>query len=591
MAFTDVSDESIADRYVLAELSLGRKQGQWVPYEAGVWYYHFYKYSLNQTYGYKKGFLLGYKESGTDNLGIKYNPIDINSCYVDGEEYTEASSLANMIATNKRWWYAPDEVRFYIHIDGFDPPHAHIVVVGITWPIANKAKNINSMYYEPRLMGSVTIEKSKDPLEFGVIRHTTSGLQMHNEDGFFDEIKESVVTYQPVYMKYGVDLLDGTIMAYANYQDVGRRHIENYGLTWKQFNISLVDGRKILSRKIPTNVYNQTAYPNLSDKNIGKSIPLVWGIVKNVPCICTDEEASPSNFNFKCANVSDHGSGIRAITTAYVNGVEETIQSTDLTNGEFTIANTDYAPGQKVTADITGFDFAADDDNPLDIIEDILDTYQSIAYNATNFDTAEWATAKALAYDVGIFIDKPTEISKIIEKIGVSNFGNFIDKDDGKYSFRIFDRQAASTRTITVSEIFGEPNISWAGSRFLTKVKVGYAQDYSEKQFAWYEDDTAESDVHAENKKYQEKEPETYLVNAADAQSLAEDYIDLMKSIRGVVNVTVGTKHMDLEIMDIITITLDRRQSAWFGELRCQVIGLRKNLMSGKVDITGLVLD
>lgn len=607
MAWVDVKDESIADRYVLAELSLGRKQGQWVPYEAGIWYYHFWKYSLNKTYGYKKGFLLGYKESGTGDLGVKYKPVDINSCFVDGEEYTEATSLANMIATNKRWWYEQGDIRFYIHIDGFDPPHAHIILIGALWGIANKDKNINGAYYEPRLKGSVTINKSKDPLGFGIIRHETSGLETNNEDGYFDKLKDSVISFQPVDMKYGIDTVDGTIMDYADYLDVGRSYIESHKLDWQKCNMELVDYRKLLSRQLPVNVFDQTTYPYLKDSNVGKSIPLVWGPVYKAPVTCTNEEESgpPVDYSFKLCDVSDHTDGIEAIDQVYVykddKWTEVTHGNEDLALATFTLPSAaganQYKSGQKVGVDFKGFkvpDFPSGyylDDNSLDVIEDILNTYLSITYNATNYDQTEWAAAKANAKVQGIFLDKPIEISKIIGTIAFSNFADFIELDNGKFTFRIFDRQASSAGTIELNELFGIPGIEHTGANFITKAIVGYAKDWSGNDYRWYIDDTLEDEIHAEYKKYQEKKLETYLTNAADAQALAESYIDLGKKDRGIIRFQTGCKYMDLEIGDTYSVTLDRRQSAWMGVQRIAIIGLSKVLTMGKVDVTGLMLD
>lgn len=46
VSYSDVINQSIADRIILAELNLGRSQTKWDNYQAGVW---FYSWTANQN--------------------------------------------------------------------------------------------------------------------------------------------------------------------------------------------------------------------------------------------------------------------------------------------------------------------------------------------------------------------------------------------------------------------------------------------------------------------------------------------------------------------------------------------------------------
>jgi len=598
MSFTTEKEKPVSNKIVLAEIDMGRKQVNWLNYCAGIWYYRFNTLKKNQDHSFLYGnFLFGpFLSSGTGDSGINFTPFDVGSCIVDGEGYTEQASIADVVnpTNNKSWYYDRDETEFYIHVDGFDDPRNHIIVVGLTLALSNKAKHINGGYYEPRIKGMFVISKSKDPLEFGIIRMDGGSTDLDNKDGFFDDFTDSIVFGQPTDIKYGIDDIDGTEMDYADYKQVGKFYIDDIDIGWPDCRISLIDYRDLFSKKIPTNVFDQTTFSDLKNSNVGKSIPLPWGQIYGFMPICTNEEGS-TPFRFQLADVTDHADGIVSIDKVVVETTDVTGNQVDhLADGYFTLTSTYYTPGQKVYVDFKGFDdgLGAMDDNSLDVIEDILNTYLSIPYNATYYDTTEWAAIKDSTKDIGFILDKPTEIKKIIENIQRSNFGGFIVHDDGKYTFRQLDRTAAADETVLLNEYFTPPRIRYIRSRYLSKVSIGYAKDHDNNDYRWYLKDDLEADIVAEYKKSKWKEIETYLTNATDAQWLAEKYMDLWGKVRGEISTQTGIQNSEFEIDDVKNLTLDRRDRGWKGPLKTEIIGLKKDMLgTGKVTITGLVLE
>jgi len=597
VSFATEKEKTVSNKYVLVEINMGRVQGKWLNYCAGIWYYRFNTFKEDQEHSFLSGnFLFGpFLSSDTSDSGINFTPFDVGSCKVDGGAYSEQSSIANLISNNESWYYDRDATEFYIHVDDFDDPRNHTVIIGITISLSNKEKHINGGYYEPRIMGSFIINKTKDPLEFGIIRKDGGTLQLNNEDGFFDDFANSVVHGQPVDIKYGIDDIDGTEMDYADYQQIGKYLIDDIDIGWGDCKLSLIDYRDNFSLKIPTNTFDQTTYPNLADKYVGRAIPLIWGEVFNFPVICTnDEESTPANYSFKICDVSDHTDGINDIVQVYVNGEAVSHSNEDLTNATFTLSTSDYAPGQTVTADIKGFDdgLGAMDDNSLDVIEDILDTYLNITYNATNYDTTEWAAIKSSTKDVGIGLDQPIEIREIIEIIQRSNFGGFLVHDDGTYTFRQLDRTVAADETVLLNEYFTPPRIRFNRNRYLSKISIGYAHDHANKNYRWYVNDDLEADIFAEYQKYKSREIETYLTNATDAEWLADLHMDLWQKVRGEIITQTGIQNIDFEVDDIHNLTLDRRDRGWKGTKKTVIIGLKKDLLgTGKVLITGLDIE
>jgi len=596
MSFATEKEKASSNKIILAEIDIGRYQQDWLNYCAGFWYYRFNTFKQNQEHSFGYGnFCFGsFGSSGTFDSGIKFVPFDIKSCFVDGEEYYEASSIVDMIATNKSWYYDRDETEFYIHIDKFEDPRFHKIIVGLTLALSNKSKHINNGYYEPKIKGHPVISKTKDPLEFGIIRFDGGSLTLDNEDGFFDNFVDSIVFGQPARILYGIDELDGTEMAYSDYKKICKRYIETINTKWLECQLGLVDYRKLLSRKIPINIYDKTTYPYLADKNIGKSIPLGWGPIYNAPVTCTnDEESAPSNYSFKICDVSDHSYGIKAIDQVYVGDVKVNHSNANLTGATFTLSTTDYKPGQKVTCDYRGYVNASSEliDNSLNILEDILYIYLAIPYNSEYFNQTEWDDAKSKAFDIGLFLEKPEKITEIIEKTALSNFGNFIILDDGRYTFRILDRTASASKTVLLNEYFDEPEIDFDGNKFISKIRIGYAKDHENNEYRWYQDDSLENEIVAEYKKHSDRDFETYLTNETDAKDLAAKFMDLMQKVRGTIKTRTGIQNIEFEVSDIVNLTLDRRDRTWKGPLKTEIIGLKKDLLgTGKVSIEGLVI-
>jgi hypothetical protein len=530
--------------------------------------------------------------------GNNFTPFDIGSFFVDGEEYTnEESSIADCVSTNKSWYYDRDETVLYMHIDGGEDPRLHHIIVGVTIGLSNKSKHVNDGYYRPCIAGGFSIEKSVDPLEFGVVRFSgTKNIQLHNEDGYFDNFMDNILYGQPARAKYGIDDMDGTEMSYADYRQVMKLYIEKFTLNWTRCQMVLVDYRKLFSRKLPIRFFNKDDYPNLKDSNVGKPIPLTWGPAYNVEAVCTNDEesGSPANYTFKLVDVTDHANGIKSIDKVTVENTDKTAYKTDdLTNGQFTLPSAHYSPGQRVYVDYQGFVDGGSNliKNSLDVIEDILDTYLEVPYNANNYNTTAWEAIQASTKNLGVHIGKQEKVSTIIGKIALSNFGYFIQQDDGLFTFKILDRTAAADETVLLNEYFDEPEIDFDGSRYLSSVRIGYAKDQANDEYRWYEDNSLESDIVAEYKKYNSKDYETYLTSKSDAQDLAGKFMDFMKEVRGTLVTATGIQRVDFEIGDVKNLTLDRRDRGWKGALKTAIIGLKQDLTgTGKVTITGLIL-
>ncbi len=440
-------------------------------------------------------------------------------------------------------------------------------------------------FYESKIDGGVTISKTKDSMTYGIMSFDGGNLTLTNQGGYFDSLFDSYIFGQPAKILFG-----GDDLAYGDYRTMFQGYIGNIVLDEDKVEISVIDDRKALSKQIPPNVFDSTTYPDIKAKNIGKPIPLCWGTCLNVTCICTNEgDPSAANYTFVVADVADHASGITAIDTAYVAGESVVIASSSVLSGTFNISTDNYNPGQATTADVRGFSSAsAIDNNSLDVIEDINDTYANKTYNASTYNTTTWAAEKASAYNIGLFIDKKTKIRDVIAEIAKSNVANFLIEDDGLYSWLKYDSTAAATYTVEKYEVGDRLNPTHDSEDYLTSVSVGYSKDYAKRSYARYLDESQETDIYALYNHYQHQDYDTLLTNVTNAQAVAEALMDYMKDPRMRITNTVGVGYMEKDIGNIANLNGDRPVKAWMGSIKCEIVGIYKELSDNpKVTLVG----
>ena len=577
MSFTVFKNKSVSQKTILVEIDLGQLGVRWTNHRPGVWEWQYVTEKTSIAHSYLRGsYLFGsYLRGGISAVGEADRFNDINSVSVDGVSYIKQTSRVNCVDTNKSFFYDLNTTKLYVHFDNFDEPFLHTIIVGILSGVSNRSIIINNTRYEPLLQSIPTISKSKDSLYFGLVSFDGGSLTFNNTDGFFDSYVNKFIFGQPVVIRYG-----GDDLAYSDYRVVFKGYIDKLDLNYEQCIINAVDNRKQLSRKIPNTYYDQTTFPNIKDANVGKPIPLVWGAVDNIPIVCTNEDkGTTGNFTFTIAEVTDHTTGITNIVQIYVDGVATTWANASLPNATFELTTGLYTKGKKVTGDVQGFKLGSTmDDNSLDVIEDMLNTYQSIAFTSDNFNTTEWTANKSSQYDIGLFLNQETELIDVIENIAESNFATFLILDDGRYTWRRFIADTTASRTIDKEEFLSSPDLNYDGNEFFTSVNVKYKKDWGSNDFASYNNTLSEADIFARYLKYQSRNVETVITSNTDAFKLSQLLIDYMDTVPANINIETGTQNIDLEIGDIVKFNIDRVDSVWLGDVQCEIVGVDKNI-------------
>ena len=572
--FSDLISKSHAQWTTLVEMGLGKEQDMWINHTAGIW-----KVPLAEDWS-NLPILLGFTmPPGETAVGAPTVPV-IETLKAGTEFYTEKATLALCISTDKSWYMDIVTSTLYVHCDSYRDPDVFVMIIGTTFYASDRAIDLDGHYWEPAIIGIPTMELTRDPLLYGIMAFDGGQVTLDNHGGRLDTLRDYLLYGQPITIKFG-----GDDIAYADYRTCFKGYIQNIALGEEEIQVDAIDKRYELGIKIPPNRFTVASYPDINYKNVGKPIPLAWGTCKNVPCICTNENAAaPANYTFKVCDVTDHPGGITAISQVYVNGEAKNMSANNMTDATFSIASANYAAGRKATADIIGYNTTGS----LDIIEDIIDTYTDIAYNATYFDTAEWEARKADAFTVGLFIEDEKEISEIIADIAKTNAAMFIPKDDGLYTWKKWSNAGNASWTAAVEETENLVSGDQDYDNYLSSVHIGYSRDWDGNKMSLKGKTDLETEIYQRYGQYRDYKLDTLLTSEADAETLAAWLMDYMKDSRQIIENVLPIKYIETEIGDIVELNADRASGTWMGSVRCEVIGVKKQLGDEpKITITG----
>jgi hypothetical protein len=184
---------------------------------------------------------------------------------------------------------------------------------------------------------------------------------------------------------------------------------------------------------------------------------------------------------------------------------------------------------------------------------------------------------------MGLYINDESEISKIIERVCVSDDACFIVKDDGKFTYRIYDENRTVSKTIKSDEWMNAPKFTKKLSELLSSVKVKYNKDLYNDEFKNLLNTTYESEVYAQYDYKKEKSIETDLSDLTGATDKATTIITRSKDVLPSIKRTTKTQNIDLEIMDFVIADHSRESQTTKAWAVYEVIGITKDLNKAEV--------
>ncbi len=563
-------------KITIVELSIGQSQSFFANWAAGTWYVIF-----TAIYPLVDGSLLG----GVSAQSI----VSVGSVASDASPLIGVTSAGAVQTTEMSFFYDSGTQALYIHLQDGDEPSLHRITLGIVYGVAKQSVILNSKIYEGRVLTAPTIAKRKDPLFFGRIYFDGGWISLNNADGYFDKAAET----QDLFGNMCRVLQGFDDQPYEQFAALFTGIIYSAKVGPATFDVQVKDSRAAMTVSVPTRVLDATSYPYLKSTNVGKSIPIAYGSCRNVPCTCLNETQSgpPATYTFLVADTTFHQ--INAVTTAYVNGVAKTINSIDLVNGVFTLTSANYTAGQTVTADIVGYQSSTGTviQNACDVILDLLLNYQGVQYISAAFNQPEWAAATLLCPNICYFGNTATQLYQIIESICMSARLGFIVQGDGRFTARRYSPYRASAQAFTREDLLEIPTIEYDPTQVLTSTMIGYSKDWSAGTLIYLHDTSQQAAIFARYKVYLEKQYDTLLTSAADAQAFSNDILLLAGSVARRFTARMKTQAIAREVMDFSDFNVVRQKgTGLLGNLQAEITGKSANLDSGEISLEGRIV-
>ncbi len=562
--FNELIDKPSSKKITLVEID-NPITATWVNYQAGIWYT---RLSPNGNRLTDVNGDVGFW--GTEN----YEYYNIQSLNVQGELYPEVASLALCISTDKSWYYDTSTTDMYIHFDSFNPPEVYQIIaagaaIGFTNQIDNTTNNyFEDVYYEPLLKSLPNLSKKKDSIFFGILQYQGGTLSFDNTGGYFDDFATRDLYGQPARIKLSFEGLD-----YSEAVTVYTGRVEDFTHDFTSFKLKVADTRKLLSRSLPVNTLSLTDYPDMDSDLDGTPIPIAFGSIIKAPAYKTDS----GEWIFSDTEFNSNDSGI----TVYKE--DGTTFSHTGTGVDGTFTGTDTDDKLFVTFSQSTIE------NGLDIISDIIENYEGITYDANNYDTTEWTAEKSNVSDEGIWIGKGNllKTSDVIEQVCTDNQGIFDVMADGKFTFRTYDPDGASTSTFYEDELLDDPSIVYDSDEYLSSVKVEYSKDLFTDDYQLYTNLDYESEVSGRYRQYKERVYSTALTNETDAIALTEEIMQQSQFINPIITLTSKIQHIEDEVLKNVTYTLQRQDgTVIIAESLYQILGITLNLTSYEITTT-----
>lgn len=538
-----------------------------------------------------------------DETAVRARPLVLN-VRVDNVDYTEVADYATCLATERSWFLSA--TAFFIHMDHDIFPASVVMQYGNGIGFSDGGVVYgDDIEYLPLITQAPNISRSEDVQGYSKLRLVSGGVSLSNHGGRLDYLKDSSIIGNEARLAYlsNEDVIDG-VFEVADLVPQAAYFVEEAEYGNDEFGASLQDSRK-LDVVVPTRVFDTTTYPNLAGSNVGRLVPLVYGICRSVKCIPVNSTLGGTlSATFRCAEFLTSIIQVRLKI-----GDTWTIaatSSTDLANGTFSVATARAGVGQEpyeCQADVNGIYTV----NAPDVIQDLYNRFANQPFNSTFFDTTEWNANKGGVPTCGLVIDKARKILDIIP-----------DLQNGVYpSFRFDTVVGGTQKTITLDDKIRP--VDWFVSSLdvlnidslrpkdisdflFGSVTIQYNKDQTEDEYqrvtvATYEDSVKEFYQWSNSTTI-----ETLLTNITDAQIMADaKALEFSVPIRTMPVTLMGDRYYSVRLYDIMQIdtafgrdeylTDDFAGREFLGVVVCQVIGLTPNYSDRTVSFTVKILD
>lgn len=508
--------------------------------------------------------------------------LNIQSLDVNGTLYSEYASEAALDAAAQGWFYDTSNGDITIILVGYATPDEFIrVTPGAAIGISSSGASIyyEDIEYPSHLIGSPTLTKIINPLNYQTIQRNTPRYILQNLDGFYDQFAGLNLYNQPF---RHLLVFDG--QAYSEAELLIQGRIKEFNSGFQSFEMVAKDPIANLARSLPVNTFSNSDSSNpfyfagMDDKYDGTPVPLKFGKSFNRPAYRTGVKA----WTFADTTFNAIDSGIVVVDK---DGVTFAHTGTE-TDGTFTTAGADTTEQLYVTCTQSTIQ------NSLDVISHCMENYNGIAFNSTNFDVIEWSVEQAGVNNLDISIEKGNlqTTAKLMDIVSGQNQGVFDPLADGRWTFRTQSPDRVPTHEIFIDEpLPGGDNLKHPSDLILSSVTINYAFDGLTKEWRSFTNKVYEDYVFAIANEYKDrvKPLEAHVATKAEAVALGENVMLQFKDMPNIVGVETPIYNYAAKILNNIMYNFQRPdQTEIISRSRYTIIGVSFNTQNFTMKFT-----
>ena len=587
MSFLTDKNKPISRKVVLFEIDIPTKNGELdvlLNYEAGIWFCRLAPGVVTPEDDYG---VFGYYENTLADDGL-----DVGSVIVKDTQYLKVLSIDELRLQDSSFYYDLETTDLYLHFNRWHKPVNYkwidfITVGAITgYSMGTDPTHgayYDNIYYPSRVESIPSLNKKKDRLFYGLVSFNGGSITLNNEDGFFDNFRDLDIYGQPCRIYAGFEGYERDEMrqVYAGF-------IDSYSWDFDKFVIRASDPRKRLTTPLPVNVISVDDYADLDEDDEDKFKPIIYGRVNGCEVIPLNPKALAGDYDFMVMDTEFHD--MTEVYNVYIDGVlvDPLNWSETVADGTITIDRGQFSDEPSgVTVDVKGVNIT----NAGAVMKDLLLNYGSLAFIASNFNTAEFNSVMAKSRQVAFRIAETEQLIKVIENICVANDSIFLVQDNGRFTLRRYIPARTPIKTIEREEFLSLPSVKINEDLFLSSAIILYNENLDTGKRLRYRNTDYEAEVLAKYKGLKEKTFETILTSRTDAIAKSEVIMNASKVIREEISISAAFKNVDLEVMDFVIAQPLKRETGPTRWAIYEVLGINKNLERFEIELDLLFVD
>lgn len=478
--------------------------------------------------------------------------------------YSPAATLNDCVSQEESFFWDNDTQTIYVHFEQSSSWYNGNYSYGRAYGFANEdVLYIDDTEYLPLLRGVPSIAQQQDLQNYGKLAFINGSITLDNASGDIDWMIDVDLNGQEIIM-YDLDNDDITqnSTARSNLVSLATFYIEDTGIGNDETDIRVQDLRKAENISIPVDKFAVDDYPNIEEKYINKSIPLLYGPISEALATPVDGD-STGNVTFRlCKTLTVLGQVqiFEADVWTNVSTVSE-----DLSAGEFVLAYADCRKGGTTTGDVLKCQVLSAAGEVVTYASDVIKLLNleglGITYNNSNYDTTEWEQEETSLSEVGVLFDKSIFLFDAIKQVqSGANIGfRYEIKAEGRRTIRIDDNTRDIAYTVDPTEIKNRTSLRVeTDSTLLAAIaQINYKQNYESGDYRVERNTDFQTEVVERYRQSPTLEIDTLLQTEALAEERALDALTRFSVIPRFIEIDLmGEQWYNLRIYDTLQIAI-----------------------------------